>query len=262
VAEEDRARWNRRYLAEPYDFTPPEWLVRLAPRIRPGPKRPEGRSRSSGITTGRTVEGDAEWVNRPPGSSGAEWTKRTEDAEAAARTPAGRQAEPASERLAPVPNAEYANTQARALDLACGAGRNALFLAQLGYQVDAWDISDVAIKLLEQELAVRSGDDLHVHPRVVDLEAIELPADTYDLILDSHYLDRNLFSPMQRALRPGGLLVLRTFLQPVGGKYNPAHALEPGELRRVFGELIELEYAEDAEAEVAYLLAEEPSQRQ
>jgi tellurite methyltransferase len=188
VAEDDRAHWNRRYRAGAYDFTPPEWLVRLAPRIQPT-------------------------------------------------------------------RARQTDQKSRALDLACGGGRNSLFLAELGYEVDAWDISDVAIGILEKALGEQHNARLRVRPRTMDLETVELHENTYDLILDSHYLDRSLFGPMQRALRPGGLLVLRTFLQPSVGKYNPAHALEPGELRRAFPALIELDCTEDPEHDLAFLLA-------
>ena|SRR6266849_5232229 len=57
----------------------------------------------------------------------------------------------------------------RALDLACGTGQNALYLARLGYQLDAWDISDVALDLLRAQLEA-SGKSLQVAPRQVDLD--------------------------------------------------------------------------------------------
>src|SRR5438132_12551316 len=87
---------------------------------------------------------------------------------------------------------------ARALDLACGAGRNTLYLAGLGYVVDAWDISDVALGLLRDELDRRlaGGSRLEVHPRQVDLDGVALPPEAYDLVLDAHLLDRPLFEPM------------------------------------------------------------------
>jgi SAM-dependent methyltransferase len=151
------------------------------------------------------------------------------------------------------PRLRPARDGARALDLACGAGRNSLFLARLGYRVDAWDISDVAIELLQAELE-RTTEALDVRPRRVDLESTELPVAEYDLVLDAHYLDRRLLPALVSATRPGGLLLVHTFLQPPGGRFNPAHALEPGELRRVLAELTELDSGEDAASGVAYLL--------
>ncbi|HEY3061989.1 MAG TPA: class I SAM-dependent methyltransferase [Chloroflexota bacterium] len=140
---------------------------------------------------------------------------------------------------------------ALALDLASGPGRNALFLARLGYRVDAWDISDVALDLLRRQL----DGSLSVVARQVDLEHVTLPLEAYDLVLDAHYLDRALLPGLARALRPGGMLVIHTFLQPPGGHYNPAYALEPGELRRAFAALTELEHYEDVAREEAHLVA-------
>jgi SAM-dependent methyltransferase len=151
------------------------------------------------------------------------------------------------------PKLRPARAGTKAFDLACGGGRNSLFLARLGYQVDAWDISDVALEILQAELG-RLTEPLDVRPRRVDLEAIELPRGEYDLVLDAHYLDRALLPALVSALRPGGLLLVHTFLQVPGGAYNPAHALEPGELRRVLAELTELEAGEDVSGGVAYFL--------
>jgi tellurite methyltransferase len=151
---------------------------------------------------------------------------------------------------------------ARALDLACGGGRNALYLAELGYTVDAWDVSDVGLDLLRGELARRAaaGQSLRVMPRRVNLETASLPAGSYDLILDAHYLERSLFPKMKRALRPGGLVIVHTFLSVPGGAIterlrNPAYALQPGELVSAFGDLEILQLIEDANTETAHLLA-------
>ena len=77
-----------------------------------------------------------------------------------------------------------------ALDLACGNGRNSIFLAQKGFAVDAVDISTVATK----HLAGR-------HPKVKvicqDIDDWEIPQNRYDLILNIRFLDRRLF-PMIR----------------------------------------------------------------
>ena len=95
-----------------------------------------------------------------------------------------------------------------ALDLACGPGRNALYLAERGWRVTAVDGSPVAIDLL----LARAGSlaiDLAIDARVVDLEAGELdePAEAYDLVLSCYYLQRSLIPLMKSALRRGGLLI-------------------------------------------------------
>jgi len=154
----------------------------------------------------------------------------------------------------------------RALDLASGGGRHALYLAELGYTVDAWDISDVGLEHLRTELARRalSGVPLPVEPRRVDLARTVLPPSAFDLILDAHYLDRAIFDPVRRALRPSGVLIVHTFLYTPGGKItaslsNPDYALQPGELERAFGRHLEiLDLTENSATEEAHLLARRP----
>jgi SAM-dependent methyltransferase len=159
---------------------------------------------------------------------------------------------------------------ARALDLACGSGRNALFLAQLGYQVDAWDISDTALVMLQTRIDRQraAGQRCAITTRQVDLDAQAardpalLPAATYDLVVNYFYLERALFRQIARALRPGGLLVFETILDVETGRArvsNPLHRLAPGELRRAFPELNVLEYVEDRWAGRARLVAIRPT---
>lgn len=150
-----------------------------------------------------------------------------------------RYAEPAREWL-PASPAEWLVEHAgllpgggRALDVACGDGRNALYLAQLGYMVDAIDVSDVAIAALRVETHAR-GLSMTISPRVVDLECDPLPAGPYDVIVMLNFLQRDLFEPLARALAPGGLLVFETLAQchvdELGHSFNPAYLLQPGEL--------------------------------
>ena len=123
----------------------------------------------------------------------------------------------------------------RALDVACGDGRNALFLAQLGYMVEAIDVSDVAIGALREATEAR-GLTMTIAPRVVDLERAPLPAGPYDVIVVTNYLQRDLFEALQDALAPGGLLVFETLarchVDELGHSFNPAYLVEPGELAR------------------------------
>jgi tellurite methyltransferase len=155
---------------------------------------------------------------------------------------------------------------ALALDLACGGGRNSLYLARLGYRVDAWDVSDTAIDTLEVEARrLRdSGEPLGITTRRVDLDSAVLPTNRYDLVLDAYFLDRSLFPGIAEALRPGGLLVLQTFLQtedPASqrGPKDPSYLLRPGELRTAFPGLETLEYSEYVERGEARLIARRPA---
>ena len=133
----------------------------------------------------------------------------------------------------------------RALDIAMGSGRNALYLASLGFRVTGVDVSTVAVELC-REKAARLG--LAVEAIVADLEDYRLPVDTYDIIVNFHYLQRSLAGPIVRALRRGGLLIFESFtvnqLQYSYGPKDPAFLLRPGELREMFSGLETLLYFE------------------
>ncbi len=118
-----------------------------------------------------------------------------------------------------------------ALELACGKGSNALYLASLGYDVVAADISIQGLKICLQE-ARRTG--LQLLPVVLDLDQYPLPHGQFELISVVRYLNRALFNPLIDALRPGGLLFYKTFnLRHLSDQpnFNPAYVLEDGELR-------------------------------
>jgi tellurite methyltransferase len=97
-----------------------------------------------------------------------------------------------------------------ALDLACGSGRNALWLAEQGYQTLGVDRNGTALDELSQEAARRG---LSIRTQAVDLEHGQpfLERDMFDLIVVAHYLHRPLFPVLVRAVRPGGVLVYETF---------------------------------------------------
>lgn len=123
-----------------------------------------------------------------------------------------------------------------ALDLACGSGRHAIWLAEAGFSTTAVDRDATAVEALNRE-AARRGWPLRA--KVVDLESGQpfLDPDTFDVVVGFHYLHRPLFPALVAALRPGGVLVYETFTrgQALRGKpTNPAFLLEPGEL----GELV------------------------
>lgn len=100
-------------------------------------------------------------------------------------------------------------TGGEALDLACGVGQNAIWLAQRGYRVLAVDISDVALQTAREEAARRGLID-KVRFRQVDLDRWPLAAESYDLICVFRFLDRSLFPAIRAGLRPGGLLFYGT----------------------------------------------------
>jgi tellurite methyltransferase len=120
-----------------------------------------------------------------------------------------------------------------ALDLACGAGRNALYLAELGWHVTAVDGSPVALDILKARAHER-GSDIDV--RIADLERgeFEISSGTYDLILDCYYLQRDLFPRMQAGVRPGGMIVSIVHLADADQPGGTPKRAYPGELRRLF----------------------------
>jgi tellurite methyltransferase len=127
----------------------------------------------------------------------------------------------------------------RALDVACGRGRHALWLARHGFATTAIDRDPSAVAALE----ARARDErLPLTARAMDLEgdAAVLGAAEYDVIVVVHYLHRPLFPALIAALAPGGVLVYETFTvaQAARGKpTNPAFLLEAGELPRLVAPL-------------------------
>jgi tellurite methyltransferase len=132
-----------------------------------------------------------------------------------------------------------------ALDLACGEGRDAVYLAALGFDVEAIDTSAVALAKAERLAARRS---VHVHWRNLDLEGDHLPPTaTFDLITCHNFLHRPLLAALPPALQHGGLLIYATFLegQEVYGRpSNPDHLLRRGELLHLCADLHVLDHQE------------------
>src|SRR5437899_907310 len=94
----------------------------------------------------------------------------------------------------------------KALDLACGPGWNALWLAARGWRVTAVDGAPTAIRILQQQAQERA---VELDARVADLEKGEFriePA-AWDLIVICRYLQRDLFEPAKLGVRPGGILL-------------------------------------------------------
>ncbi|HVX65423.1 MAG TPA: methyltransferase domain-containing protein [Bryobacteraceae bacterium] len=135
-----------------------------------------------------------------------------------------------------------------ALDLACGPGRNALFLARHGWSVTALDASTVAIAALRAQGA---AEQITVDARVADLEhpSFLIRPDAWDLICDFFYLHRDLFPAIRQGIRPGGLFVATIHLFDDSRPGNPNFLLHSGELRSLFSGWTLLHYAEVGQPE-------------
>lgn len=135
----------------------------------------------------------------------------------------------------------------RALDVACGAGRNAIYLAEAGFDVDAVDISEVAIGQGRAE-AERRGLDLNW--LVSDLDDLHLPAGTYDLITVIRYVNKALWPRLVEALAAGGWLLVEHHMKSsalVDGPPSPEFRLDPQELLEAFRPLRIVFYEEVVE---------------
>lgn len=149
----------------------------------------------------------------------------------------------------------------RALDVATGEGRNALFLARRGFEVTGVDRSPTALRTARAR-AREEGLELELH--LADLEACKLPAGPFDVVVVMRYLQRSLFEPLGRALAPGGVLLYESFTRDYlkYGPRNPEHLLRPGELREAFRDLEILAFRETEDPERrearASLLARRP----
>jgi SAM-dependent methyltransferase len=124
----------------------------------------------------------------------------------------------------------------RALDLACGLGRHAIWLAERGWQVTAVDSSHVAIQILEEQ---SRGAGLSLNLVAADLERREfvIEREAYDLIVVCNYLQRDLFPSIKAGTRVGGIVVATISMvdnDPNVRPMNPAYLLNPGELRAEF----------------------------
>lgn len=153
-----------------------------------------------------------------------EWNERYRSGKAAFETPSPLVVRFASEL-----------TPGSALDLACGAGRNALYLAERGWRVTAVDGSPAAIEILRERAAKKS---LTIDARVADLErgGVEIEPDAYDLVCDCYYLQRDLFPRIRSGVRPGGLAIVIVHLTEPGQPETKPRRLGPGELRGYFAD--------------------------
>ena len=119
------------------------------------------------------------------------------------------------------------------LDVACGAGRHALFFAARGHPVDAVDRDAAAIAALAGEAGISA--------RCADIEAGPWPyaGRRYAAVVVTNYLYRPLFPALMAALAPGGVLIYETFArgnEACGRPANPDYLLRRGELLEIAGD--------------------------
>ncbi len=148
---------------------------------------------------------------------------------------------------------EYVNPlqgSKQVLDIAAGSGRHGLWLAERGWSVTRVDISDQGLAIARRRAR---GRNLDVEFVECDLESVHSAgaegwAGRFDLVLGFFYLQHDLFPVLADALKPGGLLVYKTYTerQPQFGcgPSDPQHLLRTGELLHAFPSLNVLFYRE------------------
>ena len=123
----------------------------------------------------------------------------------------------------------------RVLDVAMGKGRNALYLAKHGFEVEGVDINETSVKECRE---VASKRRLKIKAQVVDLTGYRISSNTYDVILCFNYLQRDLIPQMKTGLKKGGIILYQTFLIDQHIKFGkPKHkeyCFEHNELLRFF----------------------------
>ena len=133
----------------------------------------------------------------------------------------------------------------RVLDVAMGSGRNAIYLASLGFDVEGVDMSQEAVNIA-LKTAHKIGVSIGV--QVADLEqGYSIRKDSYDVIICFNYLQRSLIPQIKDGLREGGMIVYETFIvdqSQFGKPTNPKYLLEHNELLNIFSDLRCLRYRE------------------
>ena len=134
----------------------------------------------------------------------------------------------------------------KALDIASGEGRNAVFLAQHGFEVDAVDISEKGLKKA-QRLAREKG--VKINTILIDLDQYPIEKERYDLIINLYFLKRRLIPRIKKGLKKGGRVIFETYIleHRMLGSEGPKQAiffLKPNELLRLFKDFRILFYRE------------------
>ena len=150
----------------------------------------------------------------------------------------------------------------RVLDLAMGSGRNSIYLAHEGFDVEGIEISPEAIKKAQ---TIAAAEKVNITASIADLEMdYRIPNATYDIIICFYYLYRPLITEIKQGLRPGGMVICETYNSDQaewGRPNNPNHLLRPGEFLNMFCEYRILRYREgviEPRKAIASIIARKP----
>ena len=147
----------------------------------------------------------------------------------------------------------------KVLDIAMGEGRNGVYLATQGFDVLGLDISE---KGLEKAHNLAKKNNTSIETKVVDLENYQLQPNSYDVILCSYYMDRNLYRQFESALKPGGMILVETYNVDYlkYARFSRNWALKTNELLDIFKGLRVILYQDFDDGLEAYssILAQKP----
>lgn len=139
----------------------------------------------------------------------------------------------------------------KALDLACGAGRNSIFLAECGFDVDALDIAEVAVAALNAEARSKN---LHskINTYQVDLDTHEIEENLYDIIIMTNFLDRAVLESAKSALKKDGILFVETYMindENEKTQSDPNNLLKSQELKNILDDSWQILHYDEFENE-------------
>ena len=138
------------------------------------------------------------------------------------------------------PNARLKNLSlymkgGKALDIACGLGRNSIFLAQSGYEVLAVDFSEVATELIQKEALEKSLEISTLTADLTNFESLPMEKHSCDFVNMTYYLDRSLFPFIKKLIKPNGYFFMETYyLTPNAQKVSDQYKLQSNELLTEF----------------------------
>ena len=183
----------------------------------------------------------------------AKWDERFRTGDHAATQP-----DPFLERLEEY--TELLPGKPRVLDVACGAGRNAVYLAERGWNVTACDVS---LEGLRKARALAGERGVRLELFCQDLETVSLGTNCFDLVICFFYLARDLVPVLKAALKPQGLIVYKTYTVEQqrfpGRPRHSMHLLERQELLELFRGFRVLVYQETVKDRgVAQFIAQKP----
>jgi 2-polyprenyl-3-methyl-5-hydroxy-6-metoxy-1,4-benzoquinol methylase len=134
----------------------------------------------------------------------------------------------------------------KALDIATGEGRNAVFLAQKGFDVTAVDISEMGLKKARR-LAREKG--VRIRTFLADLDNFQIEKEQYNLIANFYFLKRSLIPKIKKGLKKGGRVIFETYtleqkMLGTGGPKCAKYFLKSNELLKLFKDFRILFYRE------------------